>query len=324
MDDDFSPKNPLIFNCKICYYMTSNKKDFNKHLTTRKHQKMTLGLQNDDEFSQKNPYKCECGGKYKYRQGLWRHKKICYFKKSSKHFNDDSEDDSSEIKILTELIKDVVKQNSDVMKCTTDVMKQNNNVMKQNQELTNKIIDICSQPNTISNSNIHSNNKTFNLQFFLNDTCKDAMNMSDFVNQVKISIKDLEETGEIGYTEGITNIIIKNLNDIDYTDRPIHCSDSKRETLYIKEDNQWFKDDETNAKISKAIKQIAHKNIKQIPEWVKLHPDCYDSESKKNDKYLKIVSNSMSGGTEIEQKTNISKIISKVAKEVTINKYFTS
>lgn len=309
MDDDLSQKNPFIFSCNFCDYITSIKKDFSKHLITRKHTRMTLGLQNDDDLSQKNPYICECGSNYKYRQGLWKHKKICDFQKSSessKYLNHDS----SEVKILTELIKDVVKQNQDVV--------------KQNQELTNKIIDICSKPSNVSNSNIHSNNninnKTFNLQFFLNDTCKDAMNMSDFVNQVKISIKDLEDTGKLGYTEGISNIIIKNLNDIDYTDRPIHCSDSKRETLYIKEDNQWFKDDESNEKISKAIKQIAHKNIKQIPEWVKLYPDCYDSESKKNDKYLKIVSNSMSGATELEQKNNISKIISKVAKEVIINK----
>jgi hypothetical protein len=267
---------------------------------------MTLELQTDDDLSKKSYYKCECGNKYNYRQGLWKHKKTCKVPNSSKNLNDDS----SEVKILTELIKDVVKQNQDVI--------------KQNQDLTNKMIDICSKPNNISNSNIHSNNKTFNLQFFLNDTCKDAMNMSDFVNQVKVSISDLEETGELGYTEGISKLIIKNLNDIDCGDRPIHCSDSKRETLYIKEDNQWFKDDETNGKISKAIKQIAHKNIRQIPEWVKLHPDCYDSESTKNDKYLKIVSNSMSGGTELEQKTNISKIISKVAKEVTIDKHFTS
>lgn len=314
MDDEFSPKNPLIFNCKSCDYTTSNKKDFNKHLTTRKHQRMTLGLQNDDEFSQKNPYICECGGKYKYRQGLWKHKKICEFQNSSKNLNNDS----SEVKILTELIKDVVKQNQ-------DVVKQNQEVVKQNQDLTNKIIDICSKTNntsnTITNSNIHSNNKTFNLQFFLNDTCKNAMNISDFVNQVQISIGDLEQTGELGYTEGISKIIIKNLNDIYYTDRPIHCSDSKRETLYIKEDNKWFKDDEVNGKITKVIKQIAHKNIKQIPEWVKMHPDCTHSDSTQNDKYLHIVSNSMSGGTELEQKTNITKIISKVAKEVTIDKH---
>ena len=304
MDDKFIQKSKVEHYCKKCHYTTCCERDFNRHLVTGKHRRMTLELQMDDEFSKKINYICNCGNKYKYRQGLWKHKKICDFTKSSKNLNND---DISEVKVLTELVKEVVKQN---------------------QELTNKMFDICSKTNnvsnTISNSNIHSNNKTFNLQFFLNDTCKDAMNMSDFVNQVKISIKDLEETGEIGYTEGITNIIIKNLNDIDYTDRPIHCSDSKRETLYIKEDNKWFKDDKTNAKISKAIKQIAHKNIKQIPEWVKLYPDCYDSESNKNDKYLKIVSNSMSGGTELEQKNNMSKIISKVAKEVTIDKHFTS
>ena len=317
MDDDLPKKNQVNFSCEKCDYFTSCDRDFKRHLATGKHRRMTLELQMDDDLSKKSLYKCECGNKYNYRQGLWKHKKMCEVPNSSKNFNDDS----SEVKILTELIKDVVKQNQ-------DVIKQNQDVIKQNQDLTNKIVDICSKPNSISNaisnSNIHSNNKTFNLQFFLNDTCKDAMNMSDFVNQVKVSIRDLEETGELGYTEGISKIIIKNLNDIDYSDRPIHCSDLKRETLYIKEDNQWFKDDEINGKMSKAIKQIAHKNIKQIPEWVKLHPDCYDSESNKNDKYLKIVSNSMSGGTETEQKTNIGKIISKLAKEVTIDKHFTS
>lgn len=307
MDDKKSSKKFVCFDCD---YYTSRKSQWDRHRSTGKHLKATT-VDKEDKKVLDHIFICNCGNIYKCRQGLWKHNKICEFKKSSES-SENLNDDSSEIKILTELIKDVVKQNQDVV--------------KQNQELTNKIIDICSQPNTISNSNIHSNNnnKTFNLQFFLNDTCKDAMNMSDFVNQVKISIKDLEETGEIGYTEGISNIIIKNLNDIDYTDRPIHCSDSKRETLYIKEDNQWVKDNESNEKITKAIKQIAHKNIKQIPEWVKLHPDCYDSESKKNDKYLKIVSNSMSGGTELEQKTNISRIISKIAKQVTINKQFTS
>jgi hypothetical protein len=200
---------------------------------------MTLGLKQDDNLSPKNPCICECGSIYKYRQGLWRHKKNCDSRinsDSSKNLNNDS----SEVKILADLIKDVVKQNQ-------EVVKQNQEVVKQNQDLTNKIIDICSKTNntcntsnTINNSNIHSNNKTINLQLFLNNTCKNAMNISDFVSQVQISINDLEQTGELGYAEGISKIIIKNLNDIYYTDRPIHCSDSKRETLYIKEDNKWF------------------------------------------------------------------------------------
>jgi hypothetical protein len=305
--------NKVVYDCKTCYYKTQCRRDFDRHLATEKHNRITKEKKTDDAIKNKN-YVCGCGNVYKFRQGLWKHKKICFGlnpQETSQSIlgQDDAEE---KLKTLTNLVIEVVKQNQDVI--------------KQNQDLTNKIIDICSKPNTnntnnISNSNIHSNNKTFNLQFFLNDTCKNAMNMSDFVNQIQISIRDLEETGELGYTEGISKIIIKNLNEIYYKDRPIHCSDSKRETLYIKEDNIWIKEDQNNGNITKAIKQIAHKNIKKIPEWVKMNPNCYDSESTQNDKYLQIVSNSMSGGTETEQKTNINKIISKIAKEVTIDKY---
>jgi hypothetical protein len=158
------------------------------------------------------------------------------------------------------------------------------------------------------------------LQVFLNETCKDAINMSDFVNQLQISLSDLEETGKIGYAEGISKVFIKNLNDIDYTDRPLHCNDLKRETIYIKDNNQWAKDDDQKSGLTKAIKQVAHKNIKQISEWQKLHPDFSDPDSKQNDKYMKIVLNSMSGSTEEEQKNNINKIIRNVTKEVIIEK----
>jgi hypothetical protein len=146
------------------------------------------------------------------------------------------------------------------------------------------------------------------------------MNISDFVESIKFQISDLEHTGQTNFVEGISNVVLNNLKDLDTRQRPIHCSDHKREILYIKDDNQWIKDDEPNNKMSKVIKQIANKNMKKIPEWVKNNPDCYDSSSKKNDTYLKIVSNSMSGGTESEQKNNISKIISRVAKEVVIDK----
>jgi hypothetical protein len=264
---------------------------------------------NSDNLSQKlaKSYTCDCGKVYKYRQGLCFHKKTCEFNESStieKAYDEKEDtDDKSELKVLTELVKDVIKHN---------------------QELTNKIIDICkvgqTQNNTISNSNVHSNNKTFNLQFFLNETCKDAMNISDFVDSIKFKLKDLEHVGEVGFVDGISNVVLDNLTELDTRQRPIHCADQKREILYIKDNNEWVKDDEPNTRMTKVIKQIAHKNMKVIPEWVKNNPDCHDSESKKNDKYLKIVSNSMSGGTETEQKTNISKIISKVAKEVTIDK----
>jgi hypothetical protein len=254
-------------------------------------------------------YNCNCGRQYKSRQSLWKHNKICSLIKGSDSSAPDMMlNEQTELNVLTKLVKDVIKQNIDVI--------------KHNQELTNKIVDICKPgiSNNISNSNIHSNNKTFNLQFFLNETCKDAMNISEFVESIKIQISDLERTGQNGFIEGVSNIVLDNLTDLDAIQRPIHCSDFKREIIYIKDDNQWVKDDEPNNKMSKFIKQIANKNMRQIPEWVKKNPDCYDSSSKKNDTYLKIVMNSMSGGTELEQKTNISKIITRVAKKVIIDK----
>jgi hypothetical protein len=171
-----------------------------------------------------------------------------------------------------------------------------------------------------STTNCNNNNKTFNMQVFLNETCKDAINLTDFINQIQVSIDDLEETGNLGYAEGISKLFINNLNGIDYTRRPIHCSDFKREILYIKDENKWTKDDENNSNLTKAIKVVASKNIKQIIEWQKLHPDYSDPESKQNDKYMQIVLNSMSGSTKEEAMKNYEKIIKNIAKETIIDK----
>ena len=294
-------KSSKKFHCIFCDYYTSRKGQMDRHNLTAKHKRLTHGLHLVDVLVPDHNYICTCGKQYNRRQSLWKHKQICEQIKSSESSAPEDVSDETELKILTNLVKDVIKQN---------------------QDLTNKIIDICKigQPNNISHSNIHSNNKTFNLQFFLNETCKDAMNISEFVESIKFQISDLEYTGQNGFIEGISNVVLNNLKELDTRQRPIHCSDNKREILYIKDDNQWIKDDEPNNKMSKVIKQIANKNMKQIPEWVKKNPDCYDSSSKKNDTYLKIVCNSMSGSTELEQKQNISKIISRVAKGVVIDK----
>lgn len=291
-------KSSKFLICEYCDYFTSRKSQWDRHITTAKHAKATL----EDKKVPQGTYICVCGNEYKCRQGLWKHKKTCKEKKvpKSSALENNDEREKNELNALTELVKDVIRHN---------------------QDLTNKIIDICKVGNnSISNSNIHSNNNTFNLQFFLNETCKDAMNMSEFVESIKFQIKDLEHIGETGFVEGISDVVLENLTELDTRQRPIHCSDHKREILYIKDNNEWIKDDEPNTKMTKVIKQIANKNIKVIPEWVKKYPDCFKSDSKNNDKYLKIVSNSMSGGTEQEQKSNISKIISRVAKEVTIDK----
>jgi hypothetical protein len=210
----------------------------------------------------------------------------------------------SEIKMLTNLVLDVVKQN---------------------HELTNKIVDICktgintNQTNNISNSNINSNNKTFNLQFFLNETCKNAMNITDFINSLQLQVSDLENVGKLGYVDGISSIIVKNLNALDETTRPIHCTDKKRETFYIKDEDKWEKDDEEKKKIKKVINKVAYKNERLLQKFKELHPGCNFSDSKYADQYSKLVIEVM-GGAGNNDAEKADKIIRKIAKEVTIDK----
>jgi hypothetical protein len=199
-------------------------------------------------------------------------------------------------------------------------MVQNAETQKQNQELTSKVFDLYKN-GTINNTliNNNSNNKTFNLNLFLNETCKDAMNIKDFINSVKLQLSDLEKVGEIGYIDGISNIIIKNLKELDITKRPVHCTDKKREVLYIKDEDKWEKEDDQNIKIRSVIKQVAFKNTKLLTKFREKHPDCGKSESKYSDKYNKLIIEAMGGrGDDDSEKEN--KIIQKIAKEVVIVK----
>jgi hypothetical protein len=298
-----SLKSLNYFSCEKCHYNTCKMSDYNKHLLTAKHQnvdKMLTNVYTDATNVALSKYLCDCGKEYKHRQCLYVHKKKCKIEANIKPNNND---DDSDVKVLTGLVLEVVKQN---------------------QELTNKIIELSKNGtgNTIitnSNSNNHSNNKTFNLQFFLNETCKDAMNIMDFVESVKLQLSDLENVGEIGYVDGISNIIVKNLNALDETKRPVHCTDTKREVVYIKDDNKWEKEDENKNKMRKVIKKIAYKNQRLLPEFKKEHPDCGKYHSKYSDQYNKLIVESMggSGNNDIEKED---KIIKKISKEVTINK----
>jgi hypothetical protein len=193
-------------------------------------------------------------------------------------------------------------------------------LLKQNQELQKSLIELSKEKTVTNNSINNSNNKTFNIQLYLNEDCKDALNLSDFVSSIQLQLHDLEETGRLGYVDGVSQIINTKLNDLDATKRPIQCSDVKRETLYIKEENQWFKEDDKKDKIKNAIKQITRKNIQQIPSWMKANPGCTDSQSKHNDAYLQIVFNAMSGDSTEEQFNNINKIVTKVSKGTAIDK----
>jgi hypothetical protein len=206
-------------------------------------------------------------------------------------------------------------------------------ILKENSELKTMILEVCktmastsnSTNNSINNNSVNnsvndSNNKTFNIQVYLNEECKNALNLSDFVSSIQLQLHDLEETGRLGYVDGVSQIINTKLHDLDATMRPIQCSDVKRETLYIKEENKWFKEDDKKEKIKNAIKQITRKNIHQIPGWVKANPGCTDSQSKDNDAYLQIVFNAMSGDSTEEQCNNVNKIVTKVSKSTAIEK----
>jgi hypothetical protein len=215
---------------------------------------------------------------------------------------------NSDFKILTNLVLDVVKQNKELT--------------QQNSDLTNKIVDICKIGHTnICNNNVNSNNKTFNLNVFLNETCKDAMNITDFVDSLKLQLSDLECVGRLGYVEGISNIIVKNLKAMDVHKRPVHCSDSKREVMYIKDENKWEKENNEKNKLRKVIKKVANKNSRLLPEFKAKHPDCIKSSSPFSEQYNKLIIESMggSGDNDLEKED---KIIRKIAKEVVIDKNF--
>jgi hypothetical protein len=305
----FLPKTPPFYCCKICDYTTSINKDYKKHLQTIKHRKGENGIKmvsNGIRFVPENPqqFTCECGNAYKYRSGYYRHKKIC----TITFINNDDKPIDAPTEITPELVLKILEQNKEL----TNVILQQNKTITDLSKNTNS--------HTINSHNTNSNNKTFNLQVFLNETCKDALNINDFVNSIKMTLEDLEYTGRKGYSEGITNIILKNLNGLEVYDRPIHCSDLKREILYIKHNDTWNKEEVNNPVFTNAIKNIANENIKQITKWKQENPDCTDSDSKKNNLYLKIVSNSMCGSDKEETTKNMRKIVSNVSKEVVINK----
>jgi len=318
LDTKNEQKTSKKFYCEKCNYICSRNANFERHILTDKHKWIHDVSKNDtklasNEQNEKNyRYKCICGKEYSFSQGLSKHKKQCSYFLEEKGIH---KKDEPEFKILTNLVLEVVKQNK-------QLINQNNETQKQNQEFANKIIEMSKNGvvnTTITNNNSH--NKTFNLNVFLNETCKDAMNIMDFVDSLKLQLSDLESVGKLGYVEGISNIIIKNLKEMDVHKRPVHCADKKREVMYIKDEDKWEKEDEEKNKIRKAIKRVVAKNQRLLPEFKKEHPDCGNYHSKFSDQYNKIIVESMggSGDNDLEKED---KIIKKIASEVVINKNF--
>ncbi len=301
-------KNAENFYCEKCDFKCCKLSDWNRHIIRRKHLEGNNDNKNDNEKTPPSlpaKFVCECGKIYKHSSGLSRHKKTPNCQKTPNCVDNDDNDSKiydSEIKILTNLVLEVVKHN--------------NETHKQNQELTSKIVEICKAGTTNNTLINNTNNNTFNLNVFLNEKCKDAMNIMDFVDSLQLQLSDLEDVGKLGFVEGISNIIVKNLKALDVTERPIHCADKKREIIYVKDEDKWEKESDQKLKIRKAIKRVANKNLKLLPTFKEAHPGCNYSESKYSDQYSKIVIESMRDD-DIEKQD---KIIKRIAKEVVIDK----
>ena len=307
MNNKKTQKNACYF-CETCEFKTDNKTDYNRHILTPKHSNNKFLINNNNEKTpQTICFVCHCGKEYKYQSGLCAHKKKC-FQKEEKIEEQNKIIIEPENNISPELIIEIIKQNQDFKDL---LLEQNKIIIELSKNGTNTTNNI--------NSNINSNNKSFNLNFFLNETCKNAMNIMDFVDSIKIQLSDIESIGELGYVNGMSKLIIKHLNALEENMRPVHCSDPKRESLYVKDANVWEKEDPDNKKIKKAIKYISHKNICALPEWKAKYPDCIYSDSKKSDQYNHIVVEAM-GGSGDNDAEKADKIVKKIAKVVTIDK----
>ena len=297
------------FSCNLCAFQCSKENEWTRHVATSKHQIRT----NAPKAAPKNSkeYSCNCGKKYKHSSSLWNHQQKCKLP---------IKDASNNYIIDKDLVMLLIKENSELknmMMSTQNHMMGTQNHMMDAQTQMLEVIKTGTHNTTNTHTNSH--NKTFNLQFFLNETCKNAMNIMDFVDSLKLQLNDLERMGEIGFVNGMSNIIIKNLQSMDITERPVHCTDQKREVMYVKDDGKWDKEEESKPKIRKAIKHIAHKNAKLIGEFKEKYPDYKICASKISTQYNTMVIEAM-GGVNCVDSVNENKIIKRISKEIMVEK----
>ena len=307
-------KNPKNFLCEICGFVSSNIKDYKRHISTRKH-KMLTNVDNCIIAKSKKPiqteiFACECGKVYKHRQSLSVHKKKC-------NFVDNSYDEPEEVNTIT--TENETKSNTIVMKKLLTMLDQqqevNQKLSKTNEELT-QVIKEGKLNSTVNNTT----NNSFNLNLFLNEKCKNALNISEFIETIQLQLNDLVETGKLGHVDGISRIFVNALNDLDETKRPIHCTDIKRETVYIKDEDDTWKRDNNKLKLKSAINTIADKNLEKIPEWQNDHPNFSEIDTQDNQEYIQLTIHSIGADSKEETEKNQDKIAKNVLKEVLIDK----
>jgi hypothetical protein len=305
MADNFDNKITEKFVCEQCDYKSSRLSEWNRHLLTQKHIRLTQTDKLD------TTYNCNCGNTYKHRQSLYKHKLNCkIIKEDNKQevtiFKEEKEEITvSDAKMMFDMFKEfMIEQNKSMIE-----------LFKNNTAVTNN------NNNNINNGNINNNYNQFNIQMYLNETCKNAMTIDEFLEYLQPTLEELEDTARLGYVEGITRIIMRGLKDLEEELLPFHCSDLKRESLFVKNsEGIWEKETDEKPLMLKFVKAVARKNFNNVNEWRKLHPNSRYHDSKSNDMFNQIMLNSTSGRTEEEQQTNYNKIIKNIVKEVVIDK----
>jgi hypothetical protein len=309
--DTLNPQKSQQYKCEICNLTTNNKKDYNKHLSTLKQINRYNLIHADTSLIEDNLFNCKCGNSYKYSQGLSKHKKTCsLLHEPSNHIeiNSSNNVNCNDTTYLT-MMMDILKQNSDFKELIIEQNKQMMEMVKEGKTINN----------TNNNNTTNNNNNKFNLNIFLNEKCKDAMNIMDFANSLEIGLKELEDVGTLGYATGIGNIIIRGLKDLDVYKRPIHCSDLKRESMHVKDKNIWILDKDKTL-LDTAIKRVARKNILKVHDWKQANPEYSEVNSKTMDKYGQILIEATGSFEPDEKEKDLNKIIRIIAKEVMIEK----
>jgi hypothetical protein len=309
MVTDKMPNN-AVFVCEKCNFSCSKKSNWNIHIMTSKHKQVT-DCDTLVTTKKSSSYICgNCNKEYNSRNGLWVHSKKC---------NNIEEKGTADTSIILQLMKQNDEFKSIILEQNKLFVGQSVEMQKQNQDLQKQILEICKNGIINNSNNTVNSNNTFNLNLFLHEHCKDAMNLSEFLESIRIQLADVEAVGELGYINGISKLIIQNLKGLDVTKRPIHCTDEKREIIYIKEGGVWTKD-EDYSKLRRLIKTVSNRNFKHTRLYKEKYPDCITSESKYSDTYNKIIIEATGGGSKCNDYESENKIMKKIAKAITIDK----
>jgi len=302
---NFTPKNTGEFFCKICDFKCSKQSDYSRHILTAKHKNRTIL----NDFTPKNAkYICDCGKEYKARNSLWYHKKKCNYKEEPNLLDNE---DSVVINEITEPPNEITLEY--LLQENIEIKRDNLEIKRDNLEMKKILMDMCQKMEPVTTiTNIQNNNQKFNLNFFLNEQCKDAINFSDFIKNLKVTQEDLRNNGQLGFVEGMSKILIDNLNKLTLYERPIHCTDIKRETLHIKDDDVWHKEEDVvEGKLNGGIQDLSRKSMRTLMDWKASNPDYLDGGSEFSEECIVMQRKSIAG---LDREDFYPKVIQRLAR----------